>query len=373
MKFLLSILFVLTTLTLFSQQKKETNSYPPVFDSLISHYEYYFGEEQPLQLPVLHNGPTYKLVLGQEALHLSLTDTVLADTQQGYPLSYSVIFRDHIVSLFEPGKFYCYSLTTLSRNADLENKLNTRPFSYHWLLNNQLVARSGEDYYYFATDSTWKPVKHPMIPYSTPKLFEDEMYICYSSCSGEWGGTLYFYNKKNKQTYYTEATCANTVIKKEGKYYVLAHLGHMEGFTTLKMIKRPDLLPQLRKAPGRNDSIKYAGWPGNTIKENTYDSTIIDLMGVQFFSTFTINNRTVYLIHDDCRTFLAEKSGNTYTILHPLFNSALYTHEPVTTEYASAWLVNMDFGRIGKDREIALLLIRNNKITRINWGRLHKF
>ena len=48
-----------------------------------------------------------------------------------YPISYSVIYDDRLVSLFQNGVFVCYSLDSFERDLDFEKKLNTQKFNHH--------------------------------------------------------------------------------------------------------------------------------------------------------------------------------------------------------------------------------------------------
>lgn len=62
-------------------------------------------------------------------------------------------------------------------------------------------------------------------------FFEDENYLVRKSCSGEWGGTIWFKNKVTGIEYSCEATCPVAVNKVNGKYIVTTTLAHMIGFS----------------------------------------------------------------------------------------------------------------------------------------------
>ena len=81
---------------------------------------------------------------------------------------------------------------------------------------------------------------------------------------------------------------------------------------------------------------------------------IFDFYGIQFFSSFPFGNKSLYLIHWRDRTFLADITDSTISIVNPLFNDDLYTHGPVTTLYDKRILINLDFYGIAFEREISI-------------------
>jgi len=361
---LLSMLLLLIITGGCQQTKTATIKSIVSFDQLISHYEAY-NPNDTIHLPVIYSEKDFKIVLSDDPLVIKLADTVLKNPYgYSFPLSYSVIFQNNLVALFKPGKFVCYDIETLERNSNLEIKLNKKKFSYHCLLNNQLIARTGNSYFYFDGES-WQSYIEKMPFKDQPKLFEDENYICYAECNGEFGGTIYFFNKNTKKVYFTEATCANTVVKKDDKYQVLSHLGHMSGSSSLVEIADPEQLSELTKETRRSLGGMVSDTPTNAKR-------LFRLWGFQFYSTFSINQRCVYLTYWNGRTVLAEHTDSTLSIVHPLFNDGLYTHEPVTTFYPGYTMVNMNFGTRIEDKEGAILLIKGDRLTRINWNEKNK-
>lgn len=123
-----------------------------------------------------------------------------------YPFSYSIIYHDNLIALFDPGNFICYKLPSLKRNIDLEKKLNTDKFQYHWIFDNNLIWQSDNENYFFNKEFEWETYSGIIPLKKQPKLFEDDKYIIFFDCSGEWGGAVYFFNKSNQKVYFTEAT-----------------------------------------------------------------------------------------------------------------------------------------------------------------------
>ena len=90
------------------------------------------------------------------------------------------------------------------------------------------MAISG-DLVFIWNDSNWQKYSKEFLLPKQPKLFEDSEFIVFRDCYGEFGGTVCFFDKANGETYFTESTCANSVIKNDDGYLVLAHLGHFMG------------------------------------------------------------------------------------------------------------------------------------------------
>ena len=339
------------------------------FDSLLSQFKKYSERDDTIRLPMIYKGDKYKITLDDNPIYFNIIDTVLKNPfGNKYPLAYSLIFKGNLIALFEPGSFVCYKIPSLERNIDLENTLNTRKFKYQWLFKGKLVAQSNNQTYFLNENYKWEIFKNKNPLIKQPKLFEDDNYIVFSDCHGEWGGTIYFFNKHTEKTYFTEATCANTITKKDGKYFVLSELGHMSGSTDLKEIENPDKLTSVEtnkiNKPFKGQALGYAD-------SSKQSKVIFDFYGIQFFSSFQMEDKTLYLVNWRRKTFLANITDNTISIVNPLFNDDLYTHQPVTTLYGSQTLINLDLYGIAREREISSLMVEENKIIRIDWNEKH--
>jgi len=289
------------------------------------------------------------------------------DNVKNFPKSFSVIYDNSLVSLFENGNFACFKLDSFERDTNLETILNTRKFKYHWIINNQLGGLSDNSIYVW-NDSEWIKSKDVFPLKNQPKLFEDEDFIVYGDCHGEWGGTVYFFEKLTEKTFFTESTCANSVIKSKNGYEVLAHLGHGSGSSEIKIINDPRKLT-LAKETEINRTVKGAAL-GYSDKSNAFEKKL-DFYGVQIFSSFIWKNKELFIVHLEDLTFLAEIKNNEIEIVNPLFFSDLYTHNPITSQYKEYTLMNLDHYGTGLERETAVLIIKGNKITILDWNEKH--
>jgi hypothetical protein len=281
-----------------------------------------------------------------------------------YPVSYSVVYDMKLISLFRNGKFVCHNLDNMQRDLNLERLLNTKKFKYHWIINDKLSALAGGIIYTWSNNKWIELASHFPLE-KQPKLFEDNEFIVFGDCHGEWGGTVYFFDKTSKETYFTESTCTNSVFARDGRYFVLAHLGHGAGSTEIKSISDPRRLTRAKKSEVNNSKDGQA--LGYTDKSQAYQK-LFDLYGIQIFSTFKYKDRQLYIIHLNELTFLAEIKGSEIQIVHPLFDNDIYTHNPVTSVYDSLILMNLDFYGTALDKEISVIIIDQNKIIKVDWN-----
>ena len=313
-----------------------------------------------------------KVEISDHPIVLNTKEIVLENPYgNGYPVSYSVIYQDRFISLFESGQFVCHSIPSMQRDLSFEEKINTKNFDYHWVIGNKLVGISQERYYYLDSDNRWIKYRESIPLKNQPKLFEDASYISFCDCEGEFGGTVYFYNKATRKITFTEATCAYTIYMKEGKYYVLTELLHMTGRSTLEEISNPDQLTPIdletiRKHP-RGREVRAIGYSD---KSNA-SRNVFTFSEIGFLSTFDYKGRTIYLTHLPRlnRTFLAEVENNTVKIINPLFNSRFYYNEKVTTLYPNTIFINGTHYQTARYREVSCIIIKGDEFLKIDWNK----
>jgi hypothetical protein len=359
------------------QSPRHDNDETKEFIELVKSRPYFPGRQnskpESLVLPIIYKDPDFEIRLADRGLSLDEKQVVLKNpySDSEYPLSFSVIYKNRIVSLFEPGKFACYDLT-MNRDMEFERKLNEKTFKYHWIIDNTLVAKSDDSLYTWAEEKGWVSFQNKNPMEDQPKLFEDNRYVVYFHCHGEFGGTIYFYDKLTEDIYVTEATCPNSVNKQDNKYLVLSTLGHMMGNMELKSIANPSTLPKLKdlkklKLEGwAKSNIGYADSSNNSKKEFEY-------YGILSFSSFKRKGELLYWIHWNDFNFLAAIDNNIISVVDPLFiKDEIYTHDPVTATYDhGVVLMNFDFYGLGREREVSLILVDKDTITKVDWNENH--
>jgi len=318
--------------------------------------------KQTLQLPVVEISNGFKAVLADSAWHLRkqqhwLENPFSSEKADKYPLSYSIIYQNRLVSLLAPGHFACFMLNSWQRDIDLEQKLNTRRFEQSWLIDGQLLALSSGKYWQFTSEKGWRRYA-PKLPFTNrPKLFEDASYLVYNECKGEFGGQVFFYDKQTRKVHWTQSTCTVWVRHTAQGYEILSNLGHMTGFTHKDLVSDPRALPEWKNS-SRNIQPNTSG---------TTRKSLFSFQGLQLFGGFVRHNEPVYLFRLAGRTFLATLNGNTFTIIDPLFNNELYSHDPVSTNYLDTDLINIAHYGTGGSREVMCLIAHGDLVTLLVW------
>lgn len=374
-------LFILLSFVICSQSNAQN------FDKLVEHFRNnnFVGFEiiprDSISENSLYKTKDFNVSISKNPINLKIDTFVIKnpyytddfddwdDNFINFPISFSVIYEDNLISLFDNGKFVSKNLNDFSRDTKLENLLNSKRFKHHWVIDGKLYAKSKS--ILFSNLYQWDGVKWAISDMKIPIddqsiLFSDDKFIVYRKCSGEFGGTIFFFDRQSKETYFTESTCANTVIKKNGQYQILAHLGHMMGTSEIKIINDPKKLTKAKK----NQLKIERGSLGYQDKTNEY-SKELDLFGIQLFSSFNHKDRRLFLVHLNKCTFLAEINGQEIQIVNPLFNNDKYTHDPITRTYGKYTLINIDFYGIAIYREVSVMIIRDDKITLLDWNENH--
>lgn len=322
-----------------------------------------FGKDT-VRLPTLLVNSRYRVVVADSSLQLAKQRRVVTNPfgDGRYPLSYSVLYQNALVSLFAPGYFACHNVDDWQRNVSLEKQLNTRRFERHWLIGGQLIGLASGKYWQYTPKGGWQHYAG-IVPFKNrPKLFEDAHYLVYNECQGEFGGRLFFVDKQTQKTYWTESTCAVWVRHASQGYEILSSLGHGLGDASEQRIRDPRALPEWRGKPTDR---------ATTVSDSAKPATLFAIYGVQLFGGLERQQQLRYLLHVAGRTCLASLSGSTFTVADPLFNDGLYTHNPVTTDYDGTTVINLDFYGIGLYQEVACLVFRKNQVTLLDWHERH--
>ena len=356
---------------------------PPEFNSFLKWHQARQKQTQlhfkiaPLPLPLLYEedsagvGMNFRIEAGAEALGLTKSEIVLRNpySPKPFPLSNSIIYQNNLVTLFEPGYFACYKIGNQARDENFERQLNTRKFEYHWLIGGQLIGLSKGKYYAFGAANGWVPYTAEVPFNKQPKLFEDERYLSFLTCNGEFGGEIYFYDKRQRVYYLTGATCPNSVFKQDGQYFVLSSLGHMMGGANLQVVANPAKLRRWKGTQKPQDRKFSYGEQAPDTTGASASKSVFEFYGVQVFAVFQLKGHQYYMVHWEGQTFLATIEKGMITLVDPLFNNSQFTHNPVTINYSpDVVLMNLDFYGLAREKEVACILIAGTRLLKINWN-----
>jgi hypothetical protein len=161
-------------------------------------------------------------------------------------------------------------------------------------------------------------------------IFEDSLYVVSKTCSGEWGGTIKFTNKKTGTEYSASSTCPVVVNKLNGKYYITNTLAHMSGFSEVLEISNPDLmtvfeLPKPRSKKGKT-IVRYVG--DDEAKSTNGTKQLVDSIGVLTLATFPYKGQLYHIVTDFEKTFLTKIENNRFVTIDTVSEISIWTYNP---------------------------------------------
>ncbi len=161
-------------------------------------------------------------------------------------------------------------------------------------------------------------------------IFEDSLYIVSKTCSGEWGGTIKFKNKKTGIEYSASSTCPVVVNKLNGKYYITNTLAHLSGFSEILEISNPDSmtvfeLPKPRSKKGKT-IVRYVG--DDESKSTNGTKQLVDSIGILTLASFPYNGQLYHIVTDFKKTFLTKIENNRFVTLDTISDKSIWTYDP---------------------------------------------
>jgi hypothetical protein len=277
------------------------------------------------------------------------------------------------VVLFK-NNFYClksssqiFVINTSKNQVDYSYKDNSKEVKLEslYLVNDSLIGVSRFNTYYLETKNhKWIFLKERRKAYPGDPIFEDNEYIVTSTCSGEWGGTIYFLNKKTKRIYKSACTCAVTVLKKNNKYNVTASLAHMSGFTNIFEVKNPTLMELHHKDINRK-KIGYVG--DNESRSQKGTNQIIDSIGVETLASFKYNSKIYYLVEKRGLVYLDSIKNRKLVVIEDLTDLNIQSSYPVN-RYCSGKSIYT----YKNDKNTGFVLIGDGLLTIYSFDWKHK-
>lgn len=180
----------------------------------------------------------------------------------------------------------------------------------------------------FIIDSLSKETNIPKAAFFNKQIdlkpfFEDTKFSVSESCSGEWGGSLYFTNKTTKNVYECSSTCPLIINKMGGSYFVTSTLSHLSGHWNVMEIKSPYDLARFK--PREKKLINHVGYDESISKKGTYQ--LFEKYKQLALISFVYNNRLFHIISDYDKTFIGEIINGDCITIQLLSNEPLYSYD----------------------------------------------
>lgn len=151
------------------------------------------------------------------------------------------------------------------------------------------------------------------------KFYQDEQYDIYATCNGEWGGTIYFKDKKTNESFEASSTCPIVINKIDGVYYVTNFMGHMMGFTSVLKIKDPSKLEK--------SDLNFDRHEGSRFDKGV--ETLLDTMDFYIPTSFVADNQLYHLYADENGTYIGQIENGRIRPIHKfdfIFNAHFNQH-----------------------------------------------
>jgi len=158
----------------------------------------------------------------------------------------TVLYNTNYYTLKEDYKFVFFT-NKLEVDSEITRKISQQEFHFTFVRKDTLIAGKynmdfSTENYYLDKDFTWKfMAKGPI----NQIIFEDETYEISSCCTGEFGGSIFFKEKRTGKMYSCPATCPASVNKMNGIYYLSISLSHLHGRSSILQISDPKQLKEI--------------------------------------------------------------------------------------------------------------------------------
>lgn len=213
-------------------------------------------------------------------------------------------------------------------------------------------------------------------------FYEDEDYKVFMNCHGEFGGSLIFQERKNKNVlYYLESVCAVMIERRTDGYYIVESLAHMYGSSSVKFIKSPKSLVQL-KLDQLTPDWKTKRFPNLTHNEiyqklNNHPKVLAGGIGFMCNMLFKYNDKNYVIYSKDEKTLLGEIKADTLFTLDTLFHFSSYSnlddykYKTKNYRHYEFHRENTSIGtsRIDTDEAAGAIYVKDNKIICAYWNK----
>lgn len=160
-------------------------------------------------------------------------------------------------------------------------------------------------------------------------LYEDENYLVRGTCSGEWGGSIRFKNRRTGIEHSASATCPISVNRINDKYYITNSLAHLSGSCEVLEISHPDSMEVFKMPPPRKKKGKtiyhYVGDDESKSKKGT--RTIIDRQRVLALGSFVLNGSLFHIVTRGNQTFIATIENEDFRKVKFITSEEVFTYD----------------------------------------------
>ncbi len=161
-------------------------------------------------------------------------------------------------------------------------------------------------------------------------LLDDQLYRVRSTCSGEWGGSIWFKNKKTGIEYSCEATCPVVVNKLNNKYFITTTLAHGIGFSQIIEVTNPELMEVfVLPEPTEQEDGTFVRYVGDDESKSVKGrSSLTDSTGILTISSFPFKNELYHIITDFKKTYISKILDGQFSVIDTVSDKSIWTYNP---------------------------------------------
>lgn len=233
----------------------------------------------------------------------------------------AVYYAGHILCLQGDDKLFVLD-TTLNLVDSLTAKFSKLKIQFLHSYSDTILLSTEKDIFYLDSGFVIKKYNNTPFKYQFP-YFTDSTYYVYACSAGEWGGAVFFWNKKTNRTFSYPATDVQQVFKFNDEYVVSSFLAHLSGISDYLFIKDPTKMYELKDEKQKT----FCNWymEVDSIKDKKLFDTLTP-PGVKYYSdSFTTKTVTTFPYKNELYSIYCTNSA---TILAKFKNQKLF---PVDT------------------------------------------
>ena len=166
-------------------------------------------------------------------------------------------------------------------------------------------------------------------------FYEDSLYLVRQTCSGEWGGSIWFKNKQTQIEYSCNATCPKSVNYYKGKYYVTTSLVHLVSSSEILEISQPDSMSVFEVSEMVATMRKHKIYSDGDFESISRQGalTLVDTTGALIVASFVQNDKFYHIVRDYNHLYLSEISNGKLSTIQKISEESMFNTELMKTEY----------------------------------------
>lgn len=184
----------------------------------------------------------------------------------------------------------------------------------------------------FMDSITYNELKRKLIK-GGDLFYEDDHYGVRITCRGEYGGSIWFKNKRSKIEYSCSATCPVSINNIDGSYIVSYSLSHLSGTSGIIEIDDPELLEvfELPKPKEEKFGVVIRHGTDYESKSKQGANTLWSGVGTIIITSFIVKHQLYHIIqNEEGNTFLATLENDNMKPLTSISENEFWKNEGMT-------------------------------------------